>query len=577
MLLWATFDQNSVIVRVKILDSAATTGAGKTGLTSSSSGLIVSTIADSEATATVYTVAASNVETITTLGTYAAPTSGKCRFKELDATNHPGVYELQFADARFSVAGSKSILVSISGATGAAQCDAVIPLPVLDLFAAQIPANVTQLLGTAWLTPGTAGTPDVNAKLAGGTAWGSGAITAASIATDAITDAKVAADVTIASVTGAVGSVTADVGITQSGADKVWSSTTRTLSAFSTALAASVWDVLESAIATASSIGLKVKTNLDAAISSRMATYTQPSGFLATVFPAGTVASSAEVTSIQNNTRCVRVVPEVVERPDSGTTTYRIELLLYDDVGNMEAPDSAPTIALVNQAGTDLSARLDSSTMALVSTGRYRAVYTSSVGDTLEQLVWAFTVVEGGATRIYGNTSVIVDTTAVDFTAADRAKLDTLHDTRIPGVIQPQTGDAFSRIGATGSGLTSLASQASVNAIDDFVDTEVAAILAAVDTEVASILSIVGTTGAVLTAEERNAIADAKLVRQITESYAANGVAPTEAQALMAIHQGLMQFGIAGTAKTVRKLDNTTPAFVITHDSATAPTDAKRV
>ena len=30
--------------------------------------------------------------------------------------------------------------------------------------------SVTQLLGTAWLTPGTAGTPDVNAKLVGGTA-----------------------------------------------------------------------------------------------------------------------------------------------------------------------------------------------------------------------------------------------------------------------------------------------------------------------------------------------------------------------------------------------------------------------
>ena len=34
-----------------------------------------------------------------------------------------------------------------------------------DLSAANLPANVTQLLGTAWLTPGTAGTPDVNAKL----------------------------------------------------------------------------------------------------------------------------------------------------------------------------------------------------------------------------------------------------------------------------------------------------------------------------------------------------------------------------------------------------------------------------
>jgi hypothetical protein len=53
---------------------------------------------------------------------------------------------------------------------------------------------------------------EVDVRHAAGTAWGSGAITAASIASDAITDAKVAADVTIASVTGAVGSVTGAVG-----------------------------------------------------------------------------------------------------------------------------------------------------------------------------------------------------------------------------------------------------------------------------------------------------------------------------------------------------------------------------
>lgn len=41
-----------------------------------------------------------------------------------------------------------------------------------------------------------------------------------------------------------------------------------------------------------------------------------------------------------------------------------------------------------------------------------------------------------------------------------------------------QTGDSFARIGATGSGLTTLATQASVNTIDDFLDTEIADIQA---------------------------------------------------------------------------------------------------
>jgi hypothetical protein len=105
---------------------------GLTGLSSASSGLIIAAIADVEATTTTYTVAGSNVETITTLGTYAAPTSGKCRFKEVDATNHPGVYEIHLAVARYGVSSSRSLLVSLSGATNMAETDFVIQLAALD-------------------------------------------------------------------------------------------------------------------------------------------------------------------------------------------------------------------------------------------------------------------------------------------------------------------------------------------------------------------------------------------------------------------------------------------------------------
>lgn len=113
----------SNILRVKILDSTSAAGAGLTGLTSASSGLKISTIANNEATATVYTVAGSTIETITTLGTFAAPTATKCRFKEVDATNHPGLYEIQIADARFAVANAKALIVSLLGATNMVSVD----------------------------------------------------------------------------------------------------------------------------------------------------------------------------------------------------------------------------------------------------------------------------------------------------------------------------------------------------------------------------------------------------------------------------------------------------------------------
>ncbi|MEZ6097227.1 MAG: hypothetical protein R3C03_23890 [Pirellulaceae bacterium] len=65
------------------------------GLTNASSGLSIATICSNEETPTVYAVDSSNVETITTLGTYSAPSTNKCRFKEVDATNTPKLYEFQ--------------------------------------------------------------------------------------------------------------------------------------------------------------------------------------------------------------------------------------------------------------------------------------------------------------------------------------------------------------------------------------------------------------------------------------------------------------------------------------------------
>ncbi len=136
--------QKSVILRVKILNSSVSTGAGLTGLTYSSSGLIISTIADNESAKTAYTVAGSTIEDITTLGTYAAPTATKCRFKKVDDTYHPGIYEIQIADARFAVSSAKFLIVSISGATNAAETDVVIPLQDLDPYDS-VRANLSAL------------------------------------------------------------------------------------------------------------------------------------------------------------------------------------------------------------------------------------------------------------------------------------------------------------------------------------------------------------------------------------------------------------------------------------------------
>lgn len=236
MLLSYKRGQSSVILRVKVLNSSVTTGAGLTGLLFSSTGLIISTIVDNEATATAYTAAGSTTETITTLGTYAAPTATKCRFKEVDATNHKGVYEIQLADARFAVASAKSLLVSISGATNAAETDVVIPLTDIDPYDG-VRAGLTALPNAAAAASGgliingsnsgtvtlaaltVTGATTLTGAVSFGSTWGvTGAVTFTGGLTSAIVG-NVTGNLSgsVGSVTGAVGSVTGAVGSVTAG------------------------------------------------------------------------------------------------------------------------------------------------------------------------------------------------------------------------------------------------------------------------------------------------------------------------------------------------------------------------
>jgi len=63
---------------------------------------------------------------------------------------------------------------------------------------------------------------------------------------------------------------------------------------------------------------------------------------------------------------------------------------------------------------------------------------------------------------------------------------------------------------------------------------------------------------------------------QLTESYAADGVAPTPAQALFLIQQALTDFVISGTALTVREIDGSTTAATCTLSDASNPVSITR-
>ena len=94
----------SKTVKVFLQDSTSTTGAGLTGLTSASSGLIAYYIREGDNATTAITLSAG------TLGTWS---SGG--FVEVDATHMPGIYELGLPNA--AVASGNSVVVVIRGAT----------------------------------------------------------------------------------------------------------------------------------------------------------------------------------------------------------------------------------------------------------------------------------------------------------------------------------------------------------------------------------------------------------------------------------------------------------------------------
>jgi hypothetical protein len=120
----ALFVPHGIASAILRLQCNSTLGAlGLVALPHATVGLIISTIADNEAAPVVYTSAGSTIEAVSTLGTYAAPTATKCRFQEVDATNHKGLYEVHLADARLAVTGAKRLDICLSGALNLAQAD----------------------------------------------------------------------------------------------------------------------------------------------------------------------------------------------------------------------------------------------------------------------------------------------------------------------------------------------------------------------------------------------------------------------------------------------------------------------
>ena len=150
-------------------------------------------------------------------------------------------------------------------------------------------------------------------------------------------------------------------------------------------------------------------------------------GYLDKLNISGNVASQASVDVIQNTTRTKFLGVSEVEIPGAGSTALRFNLMLFDANGNMEAPDSTPTVTASNQAGTDRSSNVG--TVTNVSTGHYRVDYTVGSGHAAEQISLFAEIVEGGVTlKDVATFNVVLLASGSGFSSTDRNNLTAVYN-----------------------------------------------------------------------------------------------------------------------------------------------------
>jgi len=300
-----------VTVLVFIQDSTSTTGAGKTGLLYSSSGLVCYYARPGVAAAAL----ALATQTVT-----GAHTDGG--FVEVNATNMPGVYRLDLSDAILA-SGVNSAVVMLKGATGMAPLTLEIQLIDVDLLnttslgltnldtSVSSRAAASTALSNATWTDTKAGyldaavssrstyaggavasvTGDVGGNVVGSVASVTGAVGSVT--------GNVGGNVvgSVASVTGAVGSVTAGVTVT--------TNNDKTGYALSAAGVQAIWDALTSAFTTVGSIGKKLADWVVGTIDTYTGNTKQTGDAFARLGAPAGASVSADVAAIKEDTAAI--------------------------------------------------------------------------------------------------------------------------------------------------------------------------------------------------------------------------------------------------------------------------------
>lgn len=227
----------------------------------------------------------------------------------------------------------------------------------------------------------------------------SGVITATSIAADAITDAKVASDVTIASVTGAVGSVTSGVTVTTNNDKSGY--------ALSNAGVQAIWDALTSALTTAGSIGKLLVDNINATISSRLASASYSA-------PPSAAAIRAEMDT--NSTQLAKLGTPAGASVSADIAAVKVDTAaILDDTGtsgvvvasgsktgySLASDQSSVTVGTVNDLGTTARGRVNAEVLDVLNVDTFAepSSVPAATSTLVAKLQWLFAIARNKLTQ----------------------------------------------------------------------------------------------------------------------------------------------------------------------------------
>lgn len=482
-------------------------------------------------------------------------------------TSADGYYNLTITAAQLDTEGRLTVLINDDSLCLPLRHDfMVVNANVFDsLFAAAttdyLQVDATQIVGAAVST--TTAQLGVNTVNAGGTAWGSGAITAASIASNAIAAAKIASNAITAAKIATDAITAAKIAANAIGASELAADA-------ATEIGAAVWDAAQASHVAAGSFGV-IATEIADILTD---TGTTLDGKINTI---DTVVDGIQ-TDLDNATDGLGAIKTAVDAlpttdiaivtgtADSGTTTTLV------DAARTEADtDYWEGDILVITSGT-------SSGQARTIVGFTPATDTITVEPAFTQAITTNTYrIEPGPSRVELRTATQASIDAIEADTADmQPKLGTPAVDVSADIAAIKTETALIvadtnelQTDWTDGGRLDLILDAILN---DTGTTGVAIATGAISTTTFASGAI---DAAALATDAVNEIADGILTRQTTESYAADTVAPTLAQFQYMMWSFLHDFGISSTTKTSRKLDNTT-AMTHTLDDATNPTDITR-